>query len=111
MKIKELEERIEKRIIESVGVLTEITIDIDDKKLTSDEKVKKIKESIDYFLRDFNKTFRMSQHNRKLVYDGVPELISDIEELKTSIAEYIIRNSEESLRYTKDIDDVFKDFE
>ena len=40
MKIKEIEQNIEQKIIESIGVLTDITETIDDKKLTPEEKIK-----------------------------------------------------------------------
>lgn len=110
MKIKEIEERIEQKIIESISVLTDIINDIDDKKLTPEEKVKSIKHTIDYLLRDFNNTFRMSKNNRNLLYNGEPALICKVEELKTAILEYIIKNNEDRLSWDND-NDLFKDFE
>lgn len=117
MKIKDFEKRIEDKIIDGISALTDIITYIDDEKMSSDKKVKIIKDSIDCLLWDFNNTFRMSKNNRYIAYPRQISGLCGIEELKTLMAEYIIQKHENTLCYHDDderrqyINDLFKDCE
>jgi hypothetical protein len=117
MKIKEIEQKIEDKIIDGISALTDIINFIDDENLTPEETVKSIKYAIDCLLENFNNTFRMSKNNRYIAYPRQISGLCGIEELKTLMAEYIIQKHENTLCYHVDdesrqyINDLFKDFE